>query len=193
MSFFWQIFCAVVLWKGMENAGVLDAFPIYHTEVTEQKIRSPAVDELLRFRQCLFTAHRFGQSLSGGVVDSEQDEQQQIVADHAPPSADQPHPQQAGTQERTENADAPHSGDVEQKRNCGFSDSLHQLLQHGGLGQRENDAQYRGIQPLFTHDFSFCFHSMLFIRYTENDSQLLEGSASKPPASAGGFGCFAGL
>lgn len=69
----------------MENAGVLDVFPIYHTEVTEQKIRSPAVDELLRFRQCLFTAHRFGQSLSGGVVDSEQDEQQQIVADHAPP------------------------------------------------------------------------------------------------------------
>lgn len=132
MSFFWQISCAVVLWKGMENAGVLDVFPIYHTEVTEQKIRSPAADELLRFRQCLFTAYRFGQSLSGGVVDSEQDEQQQIVADHAPPSADQPHPQQAGTQERTENADAPHSGDVEQKRNCGFSDSLHQPLQHNG-------------------------------------------------------------
>ena len=73
----------------MENAGVLDVFPIYHTEVREQTIRSPAVDELLRFRQCLFTAYRFGQSLSGGVVDSEQNEQQQIVADHAPPGADQ--------------------------------------------------------------------------------------------------------
>ena len=27
MSFFWQISSAVVLWKGMENAGVLDVFP----------------------------------------------------------------------------------------------------------------------------------------------------------------------
>ena len=64
---------------------------------------------------------------------------------------------------------------------------LHQLLQHGRPGQCENDAQHRGIQPLFTHDFSFCFHSMLFIQYTENDSQLQEGSASKPPAPTGGF------
>lgn len=38
-----------VLLQGMENAGILDVFPIYHTEVREQKIHSPAADELLRF------------------------------------------------------------------------------------------------------------------------------------------------
>ena len=48
-EFFWQISSAVVLWKGMENSGVLDVFPIYHTEVREQKIHSPAADELLGF------------------------------------------------------------------------------------------------------------------------------------------------
>lgn len=38
-----------VLLQGMENAGILDVFPIYHTEVREQKIHPPAADELLRF------------------------------------------------------------------------------------------------------------------------------------------------
>lgn len=38
-----------VLLQGMENAGILDVFPIYHTEVREQNIHSPAADELLRF------------------------------------------------------------------------------------------------------------------------------------------------